>query len=121
MDDEELVLKVLGQILTHWGHEVEFAKDGRQAIDKYAKALVSGRTYDGVILDLTVPGGMGGKETLEQLQALDPKVKAIVSSGYSDDPIMANFAKYGFSGGVAKPYKASDLIKILDEVIRKTG
>jgi PAS domain S-box-containing protein len=120
MDDEELVLKVLGQILTYWGHEVEFARDGRQAVDKYAKAIESGRAYDGVILDLTVPGGMGGRETLQQLQAMDPRVKAIVSSGYSDDPIMANFKRYGFSGGVAKPYKASELIKILDEVIRKT-
>jgi DNA-binding NtrC family response regulator len=98
---------------------VEFAREGRQAIDSYARAMMSGQVYDGVILDLTVPGGMGGQETLKQLQAMDPRVKAIVSSGYSDDPIMADFEKYGFAGGVAKPYKAAELIKILDRVINK--
>jgi PAS domain S-box-containing protein len=119
MDDEELVLEVVGKILTYWGYEVEFAREGRQAIDSYARAMMSGQVYDGVILDLTVPGGMGGQETLKQLQAMDPRVKAIVSSGYSDDPIMADFEKYGFAGGVAKPYKAAELMKILDNVIKK--
>jgi DNA-binding NtrC family response regulator len=119
MDDEALVLEVLGKILTYWGYEVDSAQDGRQAIDQYARAMAEGRAFHGVILDLTVPGGMGGKETLKQLQAMDPGVKAIVSSGYSDDPIMADFEKYGFSGGIAKPYKAAELIKILEAVIKK--
>ena len=70
-----------------------------------------------MILDLTVPGGMGGKETMEKLLKIDPQVKAIVSSGYSDDPIMADPQKYGFSGVIAKPYKVMDLSKILHDII----
>jgi DNA-binding NarL/FixJ family response regulator len=70
-----------------------------------------------VILDLTVPGAMGGKDTLARLLEIDPQVKAIVSSGYSDDPIMADFLKYGFRGVLAKPYQVSELSKILHDVI----
>jgi signal transduction histidine kinase/CheY-like chemotaxis protein len=121
MDDEEMVLKVLWQVLTHLGYEVELARDGDQAVDKYAQAKEAGRPYDAVILDLTVPGGMGGKETLKKLQAIAPRVKALVSSGYSDDPIMAHYAEYGFSAVIAKPYKISELSKILKEVIREQG
>lgn len=120
MDDEEMVLEVLSRALTYLGYEVELTKDGGQAIDKYAQAKESGRVYDGVILDLTVPGGMGGKETIEKLLKIDPQVKAIVSSGYSDDPILANFEDYGFSGVIAKPYNIAELSKILHEVIIKT-
>ena len=72
---------------------------------------------DRVILDLTVPGAMGGKETMARLLEIDSRVKAVVSSGYSDDPIMADFQKYGFSGVIAKPYKISELGKILQEVV----
>jgi len=72
-----------------------------------------------MILDLTVPGEMGGKETIKKLREIDPQVTAIVSSGYSDDPIMADFQKYGFSGVITKPYKVTELSKILQEVINK--
>jgi PAS domain S-box-containing protein len=120
MDDEEIVLEVLSRALTFLGYEVDLTKDGGQAIDKYAQAKESGRVYDGVILDLTVPGGMGGKETIEKLLKIDPQVKAIVSSGYSDDPILGNFEDYGFSGVITKPYKVSELSKILHEVIINT-
>jgi PAS domain S-box-containing protein len=119
MDDEELVLDVLGRILTSSGYEVEFARDGCQALERYARALETGAAYDGVVLDLTVPGGMGGKETIRQLRELNPEVKAIVSSGYSEDPIMANFAEYGFSGGIAKPFKAAEFIEVLDQVLNR--
>ena len=83
----------------------------------FVQAQGSGQAFAAVILDLTVPGGMGGKETMARLLEIDPQVKAVVSSGYSDDPIMADFQKYGFSGVIAKPYRISELGKILHEVV----
>ena len=121
MDDEEMVREVLGTMLVNLGYEVRFAQDGAQAIKLFSKARENGGAFDAVILDLTVPGGMGGKETIEKLLQIDPQVKAIVSSGYSDDPIMANFKECGFSEVLAKPYKVVDLSKILQRVIAKQG
>ena len=117
MDDEEMVREVLGRMLARLGYEAEFAGDGGEAIEMFVQAHGSGQAFAAVILDLTVPGGMGGKETMARLLEIDPQVKAIVSSGYSDDPIMADFQKYGFSGVIAKPYRISELGKILHEVI----
>ncbi len=117
MDDEEMVRDVAGRILEHLGYEVEFAKDGAEAIELYKKAKESGQPFDGAIIDLTIPGGMGGQETIKKLIEIDPNVKAIVSSGYSTDSIMANFRQYGFSGVVTKPYKVEDLGKTLNKVI----
>jgi Response regulator containing CheY-like receiver, AAA-type ATPase, and DNA-binding domains len=117
VDDEELVRMVLSEMLSQVGYEVEFASDGREAIDLYREAQNSGKPFDVVIMDLTVPGGMGGKETLEKLLKIDPKVRAIVSSGYSNDPVMSDYAKYGFKGVVAKPYKVEELGKVVHEVI----
>jgi len=114
MDDEEMVRKVAGEILRHLGYDVEFAKNGSSAIKLYKQALQS-KPFDAVILDLTIPGGIGGKETLEQLQEIDPKVKAIVSSGYSTDSIISNYKQYGFSGAIVKPYN----IKELSDILRK--
>jgi PAS domain S-box-containing protein len=119
MDDEEMVREVLGRLLVRLGYEPEFARDGGEAIELFVQAQRSGQAFASVILDLTVPGGMGGKETMARLLEIDPQVKAIVSSGYSDDPIMADFQKYGFSGVIAKPYKISELGKILNQVIIK--
>ena len=119
MDDEEMVREVLGRMLARLGYEAEFARDGGEAIEMFVQAQGSGQAFAAVILDLTVPGGMGGKETMARLLEIDPQVKAIVSSGYSDDPIMADFQKYGFSGVIAKPYRISELGKILHEVIMK--
>jgi PAS domain S-box-containing protein len=119
MDDEEMVREVLGRMLVRLGYEAEFAGDGGEAIERFVQAHGSGQAFAAVILDLTVPGGMGGKEALGKLLEIDPQVKAVVSSGYSDDPIMANFQKYGFSGVIAKPYRISELGKILNQVIMK--
>ena len=119
MDDEEIVREVLGRMLARLGYEAEFAKDGGEAREMFVQAQESGQAFAGVLLDLTVPGGMGGKETLAELLEIDPQVKAVVSSGYSDDPIMADFQKYGFSGVIAKPYRISELGDILHEVIMK--
>ena len=119
MDDDEKIRDVLCRMLGHLGYEVDFASDGSQAVEKFVKAKEAGRPFAAVILDLTIPGGMGGKETIDKLLKIDPQVKAIVSSGYSDAPIMAEFGKYGFSGVIAKPYRIIELGKVLNMVIGK--
>ena len=117
MDDEEMVRDVLGEILSRLGYEADFASDGSQAIEKFVTAKETNRPFSALIIDLTIPGGMGGKEAIKELLKIDPQVKAIVSSGYSDDPIMADFQKYGFAGVIAKPYKVAELGKVLNKVI----
>jgi len=117
MDDEEMVREVLGGMLSRLGYEADFANDGSQAIEKFVQAKEANQAFDAVILDLTIPGGMGGKEAIQGLLKIDPQVKAIVSSGYSDDPIMADFRKYGVSEVIAKPYRVLELSKILQRVI----
>ncbi|HSE83282.1 MAG TPA: response regulator [Thermodesulfobacteriota bacterium] len=119
MDDEEIIREVAGEILGQLGYEVEFAKDGSEAIELYKRAKEGDSLFDAVIMDLTVPGGMGGKETIEKLKEIDPKVKAIASSGYSNDPVMAEYRKYSFRGVVAKPYEIEELSKILYKVIQE--
>ncbi|MEJ2716245.1 MAG: PAS domain S-box protein [Deltaproteobacteria bacterium] len=117
MDDEVAIREVAGELLALIGYEVEFAEDGAEAVEMYRKAKNSSAPFNAVIMDLTVPGGIGGKEALDKLRAIDPEIKAIVSSGYSNDPIMANYRTYGFSGVVAKPYSAEDLGKALSKVL----
>ena len=117
MDDEEIIRKFLNKILFHFGYRVELAKDGNEAIDAYKKARDSADPFDLVLMDLTIPGGMGGKETIKKLIEFDPDVKAIVSSGYSSDPIMANFSEYGFVGVISKPYKVDELNDVLKSCI----
>jgi two-component system cell cycle sensor histidine kinase/response regulator CckA len=119
MDDEEMVRELLDNMLGHLGYKVIFAKHGFEALDLFSLAQDSGEGFDALILDLTIPGGMGGKATLEKLLKIDPQIKAIASSGYSEDPIMAEFARYGFSGVIAKPYEISKLSKVLHEIIGK--
>jgi len=118
MDDEEAIRDMAREMLTLLGYDVDTAKDGEEAIELYHLAKDSDDPYTAVILDLTVPGGMGGQETILKLVEMDPKVKAIVSSGYSNDPIMSDHKKYGFSGVVPKPYTAGELSQILDLVIK---
>ena len=117
MDDEEMIRNVVERMLDQCGCEATFARDGEEMLIAYRKAMEAGRPFDAVILDLIIEGGMGGKEAVEKLLQMDPGARAIVSSGYSDDPIMADFRKYGFSGVLAKPYQLSGLIKALREVI----
>ncbi len=119
MDDEAMVREVLGMMLLALGYEAQFAKDGVEAIALFSQAQGSADPFTAIILDLTVPGGMGGKEAMERLLKIDPQVKAIVSSGYFDDPIMADFQKYGFAGVIAKPYKVAELGKTLNKVLTK--
>jgi CheY-like chemotaxis protein len=118
MDDEEIIREVAGEMLRHFGYEVEFAEDGTEALEKYAYAMKSGISFDAVIMDLTIPGGMGGKETVIKLIEIDPNVKAIISSGYSSDPVMSNFREYGFAGVVMKPYQISELSEQVRNVLQ---
>ena len=98
---------------------VYFVNSGSEAIELYNHNLETGHPFDVVLMDLTIPGGMGGGETIKKLLEIDPDVKAIVSSGYSNDPIMANFKEYGFRGCLAKPYKMQDLNQILQQVLSR--
>jgi len=118
MDDEEAIRDMTREMLTLLGYDVDTARDGEEAIELYRLGKDSDDPYHAVILDLTIPGGMGGKETILKLVEIDPKIKAIVSSGYSNDPIMSDYKKYGFSGVVAKPYSAEALSRTLDSVIK---
>ncbi len=117
MDDEEIVRELVSNMLTGFGYEVIATADGAEAIEIYESAMDSGDAFDAAIIDLTIPGGMGGKETIQRLMEIDPETKAIVSSGYSNDPILANFDKHGFKGSVAKPYKARELSEVLHRVM----
>jgi PAS domain S-box-containing protein len=117
MDDEEIVRDVLHRSLTRLGYVVVSAREGEEAITLYEQALKSDQPFDAVIMDLTIPGGMGGKDAVIRLREIDPAVKAIVASGYSDDPVMAHFRDYGFSGVVSKPYLLKDLSQTVHAVI----
>jgi CheY-like chemotaxis protein len=117
VDDEERVRLGTERMLKYLGYDVELAHDGAKAIELYKRAKEMGHPFDVVIMDLIIPGGLGGKETMQELLKIDPKVKAIVSSGYLTDPVMGNFTQYGFSDIIAKPYKISDLNKILSKVL----
>lgn len=117
MEDEEIVRNILAIILRDMGYDAEFASEGKRAVELYLKAKESGRPFDAVILDLVVPGGMGGEATLRKILETDPGVKAVVSSGYSDDPIIADYGKYGFKAVLAKPYKARELSEVLRGLI----
>jgi PAS domain S-box-containing protein len=109
MDDEEMVRNVSAAMLKRCGYTVDFAVDGEAAIEKYISADKSGNSFDIVIMDLTIPGGMGGKEAVNRLLAIDPEAKVIVSSGYSTDPVMANYSDYGFKGRLVKPFQMETL------------
>jgi|GEM_PF-653207 len=117
MDDETSILDLARASLRHFGYEVETAEHGIEAIEKFEDARASGQPFAAVIMDLTVPGGMGGKEAMKRLLEIDPHVRAIVSSGYSHDPVMADYRQYGFSGVVEKPYQIETLAKALTTVL----
>jgi PAS domain S-box-containing protein len=117
MDDEAIVRETALAMLDYFGCEAEGTADGLEAIELYKKARDSGRPFGVVILDLTVPGGVGGKNAIRRLQEIDPGVKAIVSSGYANDPVMANFAEYGFCGVVSKPYEVEKLRRALHNAV----
>ncbi len=119
MDDEETVRNATGIVLNYLGYDVEYAKDGKEAIDLYRTAKEKGWPFSAVILDLYVPGGMGGKEAMRELLAIDPYIRAIVSCGDSDDPVVSEFRKYGFFGAVDVPYDVEKMEKILNNLLQE--
>jgi PAS domain S-box-containing protein len=117
MDDEQAIRRLLELMMSQLGYEVECASDGAEAVELFTRATASGRGFAGVLLDLTVPGRMGGKDAAEQLRKIDPSVKLIVSSGYADAPILSEFQKYGFDDVIRKPYTLTELSDVLTRVI----
>jgi PAS domain S-box-containing protein len=117
MDDEEPIRQMIEVLLGRLGFSVKTVADGAQLVNEYATARDTGQPYDLVMMDLTVPGAMGGREAMQELRKLDPEVLAIVSSGYSGDPVMANFREHGFSGVVPKPFRVNDLAKVLQATL----
>jgi two-component system, cell cycle sensor histidine kinase and response regulator CckA len=118
MDDEQTIRESAAALLERVGLETQAVSDGAAVLREYAVAKEAGRPYDVVILDLTVPGGMGGRETIEKLREIDPQVRAIVSSGYSRDPVLAQYRDHGFLGIVPKPYDLHELVKVVHTVIQ---
>jgi DNA-binding response OmpR family regulator len=117
MDDEAAIRRLLVRGLTLHGYEVDSAADGEMAVDLFQRSLLENRPYDLAILDLTVPCGMGGAETVRKLRELQPSVRAVVSSGYSEDPVMSHYLEYGFDGVARKPYNLPDLLAIVEKTI----
>ena len=117
MDDEEIIQDVLSNMLDFLGYEVQVAAEGSQAVQMYREAMESGNPFDAVIMDLTVPGGMGGKEAIHDLLEMDPNAKAIVSSGYSTDPVVTNYQDYGFKGVISKPFKIEELKEAVQALV----
>ena len=117
MDDEDAIRTVARAMLSRLGYRVEVAPDGQAAIELYQQARNAGDAFDMVIMDLTVPGGMGGKDAIKLLRSLDPNVTAIVSSGYADDPVMSEYQAYGFRGVVPKPFTVRELGRVLQQLV----
>ncbi|MBV9126559.1 MAG: PAS domain S-box protein, partial [Verrucomicrobia bacterium] len=117
MDDEPLLLELVAEMLEYLGYQVTKAHEGSAALEQFIAARKEGRPFAAVIVDLTVPGGMGGYETVQLMHEIDPHVRAIVSSGYSSDPIMANYRMHGFRGFIAKPYQTDELARVLHKVL----
>jgi CheY-like chemotaxis protein len=118
MDDDKAVQVVLQKMLEKLNHSVILADNGKEAIDIYLERFDSTEPVDLVIVDLTIPGGLGGKETIMELQKTDPKIRAIVSSGYSNDPVMASFNEHGFCAAVTKPYVLQELSEAIEAACR---
>lgn len=118
LDDEEMVREVAQEMLEHLGYEVLLAADGQEVIDLHRQCHHDGRPIDLFLLDLTISGGMGGREAMESLRMLDPQVRAVVSSGYSNDPVVANFQDYGFAEVVAKPFRIDELARVVAKVMK---
>ncbi|MEJ2229785.1 MAG: response regulator [Nitrospirales bacterium] len=116
MDDEESIRLLLGEMLRYLGYDVQCVAEGKEALDRYQEAYHVQRPFSAVILDLTVPGGLGGKDIIRQLMEFDPDVKAIVASGYYNDPVISRYSAFGFHGVVAKPFRLTELSQVLQQV-----
>lgn len=117
MDDEEMIGEIACQMLSFLGYEAQHVLDGEAAIQRYREQLERGAAFDVVIMDLTIPGGMGGKEAVAEILALDPQAKVLVSSGYSNDPSMTHYSEHGFCGHIDKPFDMTSLKTAIEAVI----
>jgi PAS domain S-box-containing protein len=115
MDDEEMIRDVAGLMLTRFGYDVQYARDGAGALERCKAEITAGRSFVAIILDLTVPGARGGMETIGDIRDVDPHVPVFVASGYADDPVMAAPQRYGFTAGIAKPFRSTELARLLQE------
>ncbi|MBT5875776.1 MAG: response regulator [Candidatus Latescibacteria bacterium] len=118
MVDEAVIRELAAKSLSQYGYEVQIAEEGEGAIKLYKEAMDESRPFDIVIMDLTIPGGMGGEEAIAQIKEMDPDVKAIVSSGYHNAAIMANYKEHGFCEVVAKPYRVQDLFEAIQDIMK---
>ncbi|MFA5859334.1 MAG: response regulator, partial [Elusimicrobiota bacterium] len=116
MDDEESILAIAEKMLAKLGYDVVTARNGEQAVEIYKQEMQSDKKIDAVILDLTIVGGMSGKDTIGQLLKIDTNVKAIVSSGYSTDIVVSEYDKYGFKGILPKPYELAAMSHVLNKL-----
>jgi CheY-like chemotaxis protein len=114
MDDEQIILDVTQEVLQFLGYEVMFARDGEEAIALYTREKAAGVPFDVVILDLSIPHGMGGRDAIMKLKEIDPVVKGVVSTGYTNDPSVQDYTGFGFAGKLAKPYKINDMKVLLE-------
>jgi CheY-like chemotaxis protein len=119
MDDEQIIRDVTHEILQFLNYEVMSAREGIEAVDLYKKEKMAGHPFDVVILDLSIPHGLGGKETIDLLRNFDPAIKAVISSGFTDDPVVKDFSHYGFSERLTKPYNIHEMKNLLEKVIKK--
>lgn len=117
MDDEESILEIMSQMLRRRGFDVSCARDGAEAVAAHRDAMAAGARFDTVVMDLTIPGGVGGREAIHQLLAIDPGVRAVVSSGHSNDPVMARPMEHGFVGVLPKPYSIAELVAALQRAL----
>jgi len=117
MDDEAHIVQLVGEMLNHLDYRVETARNGAEALEIFKQAKQANDPFDVIIMDLTIPGGMGGREAISFLREFDPNVKAIVSSGYSNDPVMSDCKRYGFNGMVSKPFKIEELCQEINRVL----
>lgn len=113
MDDDEILLGAINKLLETFGYEVKICTNGHEAVELYKKAIAQDNPFDVVIIDLNIPDGMGGKQTMEKLLGIDFTAKGIVSSGYPNDSVIMDYEKHGFSGAIEKPYR----IELLDSMI----
>jgi DNA-binding NtrC family response regulator len=117
MDDEQILWKVIEQMIKRMDCKVDFAANADEALALFRKALKKGVPYDAVLLDLTVADGIGGKEVVQMMRDIDPAVKAVAVSGYSNDPVFAEFRQYGFAGALEKPFRLKEFTESISRLV----
>ncbi len=117
MDDDKMIRELVGNMLDSFGYEAVYARDGEEAVKLYLESKETGETIEAIIMDLTIPGGMGGKEAVQEIHKIDPEAKVIVASGYSNDPILAEYSDYGFRAAIIKPFKLQEFRDIVSRIL----